>query len=163
MGEGNYNLCGDSTCRKSWWYIIMQPPALCRVHYKGTTWTPCMQARLLWSVTMGIKNFLSHVRNCLSSLISTCSPSPEHPCMTLNYKPPYSSCTSLNCQGLSSCMTLNCPPSGALMINHPLYCLMKQYHSSHAHGPHQQKSTFLIPSYSILLHLIPLILGVRRE
>jgi len=28
---------------------------------------------------------------------------------------------------------------------------------------HQQKSTFLIPSYSILLHLIPLILGVRRE
>src|SRR6267142_3320850 len=25
--------------------------------------------------------------------------------------------------------------------------------------PHQQKSTFLIPSYSILLHLIPLILG----
>src|SRR5882672_5493732 len=25
---------------------------------------------------------------------------------------------------------------------------------------HQQKSTFLIPSYSILLHLIPLILGV---
>src|SRR6267142_2043546 len=27
---------------------------------------------------------------------------------------------------------------------------------------HQQKSTFLIPSYSILLHLIPLILGVRR-
>jgi len=30
-------------------------------------------------------------------------------------------------------------------------------------GLHQQKSTFLIPSYSILLHLIPLILGVRRE
>ena len=29
--------------------------------------------------------------------------------------------------------------------------------------PHQQKSTFLISSYSILLHLIPLILGVRRE
>jgi len=29
--------------------------------------------------------------------------------------------------------------------------------------PHQQKSTFLIPSYSILLHLIPLILEVRRE
>jgi len=28
---------------------------------------------------------------------------------------------------------------------------------------YQQKSTFLIPSYSILLHLIPLILGVRRE
>ena len=28
---------------------------------------------------------------------------------------------------------------------------------------HQQKSTFLIPSHSILLHLIPLILGVRRE
>src|SRR6267142_1887979 len=28
---------------------------------------------------------------------------------------------------------------------------------------HQQKSTFLILSYSILLHLIPLILGVRRE
>ena len=28
---------------------------------------------------------------------------------------------------------------------------------------HQQKSTFLISSYSILLHLIPLILGVRRE
>jgi len=28
---------------------------------------------------------------------------------------------------------------------------------------HQQKSTFLIPSYSILLHLIPLILRVRRE
>jgi len=28
---------------------------------------------------------------------------------------------------------------------------------------HQQKSTFLIPSYSILLHLIPLILGLRRE
>ena len=28
---------------------------------------------------------------------------------------------------------------------------------------HQQKSTFLIPSYSILLHLVPLILGVRRE
>src|SRR6267142_2101828 len=27
-------------------------------------------------------------------------------------------------------------------------------------APHQQKSTFLIPSYSILLHLIPLILGV---
>src|SRR6266850_3726316 len=26
---------------------------------------------------------------------------------------------------------------------------------------HQQKWTFLIPSYSILLHLIPLILGVR--
>ena len=28
---------------------------------------------------------------------------------------------------------------------------------------HQQESTFLIPSYFILLHLIPLILGVRRE
>src|SRR6267142_4922340 len=52
-------------------------------------------------------------------------------------------------------------------------------HSPHSHIPlhkhlhmcwclqppsqHQQKSTFLIPSYSILLHLIPLILGVRRE
>jgi len=31
------------------------------------------------------------------------------------------------------------------------------------HAAHQQKSTFLIPSYSILLHFIPLILGVRRE
>src|SRR6267142_485049 len=33
----------------------------------------------------------------------------------------------------------------------------------HTWHQHQQKSTFLIPSYLILLHLIPLILGVRRE
>src|SRR6267142_3800990 len=38
-------------------------------------------------------------------------------------------------------------------------------HNQHVppYRPHQQKSTFLIPSYSILLHLIPLILGVRSE
>jgi hypothetical protein len=29
--------------------------------------------------------------------------------------------------------------------------------------PHQKKSTFLIPSYYILLHLIALILRVRKE
>jgi len=29
--------------------------------------------------------------------------------------------------------------------------------------PHQKKSTFLTTSYYILLHLIPLILGVRKE
>jgi len=47
---------------------------------------------------------------------------------------------------------------------------MSMYHSLIDWSPipdcehlHQQKSTFLIPSYSILLYLIPLILGVRRE
>jgi len=32
-----------------------------------------------------------------------------------------------------------------------------------AHDSHQKKSTFLTTSYYILLHLIPLILGVRKE
>jgi len=39
----------------------------------------------------------------------------------------------------------------------------RKLHNPYESEEHQQKSTFLIPSYSILLHLIPLILGVRRE
>jgi|SRR6266850_5639593 len=59
-------------------------------------------------VTMPIKNFLSHVKTrlsslLLSSLICTCSS------MTLNYRIDNSACMSLNCQGPSSCMTINCP------------------------------------------------------
>jgi len=56
---------------------------------------------------MGIKNFLSHVKNCLLSLVyvPTCSS------MTLNCRNTQHPCTTLNYNPLSSCMTLNCPPS----------------------------------------------------
>jgi len=44
-----------------------------------------------------------------------------------------------------------------------LVCTLSTSIGALSYLAHQQKSTFLIPSYSILLHLIPLILGVRRE
>src|SRR6266850_1548973 len=58
--------------------------------------------------------------------------------MTLNYKElvPTHSSTTLNCRNTQHpCTTLNCPPSRALTINCPPYCLMKQYNSSCDHRP----------------------------
>ena len=37
--RGNYNLCGCASSMKLRWYIIIQPPGLCGVCYKGTTST----------------------------------------------------------------------------------------------------------------------------
>ena|SRR6266850_2643125 len=83
-----------------------------------------MWSTMLRSVITQIKNILSHVKNCLSSLISPCSSGMSLNCLKDNALV-CSACMSLNCQGLSRCMTINCPP----------HCLMKQYHSSRAHGP----------------------------
>src|SRR6266850_5858070 len=67
-----------------------------------------------------------------------------------------------------------CPPPRATLSN-PTRCIdylwaimwegepVSNDNSPVLRRHHQQKSTFLIPSYSILLRLIPLILGVRRE
>jgi len=74
---------------------------------------------MLRSVTTGIKNFLSHVKNHLSSLVHTCSN------MTLNCKKHRSTYISLNCQDPSSCMTLNYPLHSSTILEH----------SSHAHRP----------------------------
>ena len=107
---------------------------------------------------------------------------PSSSCMTLNC--PLSDMT-LNCAHHMAC-DLTCDGSPGeprdeplapndISIRHtldPLQTLIDRLHKSSQLDPdntltrslwHQQKSTFLIPSYFILLHLIPLILGVRRE
>src|SRR6267142_3043779 len=71
---------------------------------------------MLRSVTMGIKNFLSRVKNQLLSLRSQC-------CMSLNCQD--TTVHIVNLQPPSSCMTLNCPSHRLVLLEH----------SSHAYEP----------------------------
>jgi len=80
-----------------------------RKYFPTTSFLQLLKAPilLLRSVTMGIKNFLSHVKNHLLSLVYI----PTHSSTTLNCRNTRCLCMTLNYNPLSGCMTLNCPPS----------------------------------------------------
>src|SRR6267142_3413098 len=86
-------------------------------------------------------------RNCTSSSSSTFEP------------PPTDSSLELSMLSLDPLVRACSISQGDCLDD----CDISRLRAHQSYGEHQQKSTFLIPSYSILLHLIPLILGVRRE